>query len=98
MPTNNQKWRSTDGAYEPAKAVALEAAYPLDDESTTEKLFDITCVVGSVYRGGTDDPRVVAFQLIGAHQADGTFTFPDSVGGMIQVTVHTTPVKPDGRS
>lgn len=55
------------------------------------KLFDITCIVGTVFAGGTQDPRVAAFALIGEHGADGEFTFPDEDGATIHVSVYTTP-------
>jgi|SRR5688572_30420273 len=45
-----------------------------------QKLFDITCVIGSVYAGGTEDPRMVAFALIGQAGHDGDFTFPNPDG------------------
>jgi len=54
------------------------------------KLFDVTCVIGSVYDGGTEDPTIVAFRMIAEHKADGTFTFPNIDLDTISVTVQTT--------
>lgn len=53
--------------------------------------FDIVCVVGRVEIGvGTDTPEVAAFKIIGAHGADGTFTFPRADGGTCHVTVESS--------
>jgi len=57
------------------------------------KLFDVTCVIGSVYDGGQEDPTVVAFRLIAQHKADGTFTFPNADLETVSVTVHTSTTK-----
>lgn len=54
---------------------------------TSRKLFDITAVIGSVYSGGTMNPRVVAFSLIGEHGAPGEYSFPDEDGTLTVVRV-----------
>jgi hypothetical protein len=57
-----------------------------------EKLFDVTCVVGSVYRSNAygTSPRVAAFRLIAEHGVDGHFVFADHEGRYItHVTVST---------
>lgn len=56
---------------------------------TAEKLFDITCTIGSVYAGGTEDPYELAFKLIARHGADGTFDFPREDGRMVHLTIQT---------
>lgn len=64
---------------------------PTYESQGPQKLFDITCVVGSVYTGGDEDPRVVAFHLIGQAGHDGAFSFPDLDGSIIHVEVSTEP-------
>jgi len=59
-------------------------------DTTPRKLFDVTCVIGSVYDGGQEDPTVVAFRLIAQHKADGTFTFPNADLETVSVTVRTS--------
>lgn len=63
--------------------------YPRVPEATAEaptsdegKLFDITCVIGSVYRDDNSGftPREVAFLMIARHGADGVFHFPNEDG------------------
>lgn len=72
----------------------MKDRYPSEVESATqaygpEKLFDITCTVGSVYVGGILSPRVVAFQLIAEHGADGEYSFPNQDGTTTMVAVAT---------
>ncbi len=62
---------------------AYEAVQPL-------KLFDVTCVVGSVYAGDSDfTSREIAFLMIARHGADGEFTFPNEDGTINHVHVET---------
>lgn len=60
--------------------------------TTGDKLFDITCVVGSVYRGvhGDLSPREVAFLMIARADHDGEFHFPNEDGLDICVAVAET--------
>lgn len=53
------------------------------------KLFDVTCVIGTVYATDHDgmDPREVAFNMIAHHGAEGTYSFPREQGGIEHVTV-----------
>lgn len=54
------------------------------------KLFDITCVIGSVYAGGGDlTPREAAFLMIARHGADGLFVFPNEDGSLNHIDVAT---------
>lgn len=79
-----------DGEFgsEPSVA-ATPSATTVGPAHAPVKLFDVTCVVGSVYDGGTQPPRIAAFEMIASHDADGTFTFPDEDGRIIEVTVNT---------
>lgn len=68
--------------------------------SQPRKLFDITCVIGSVYEGDSDfTPRQVAFLMIADHTRDlkdpSTYHFPDEDGNDTSLTV--TPALPDNR-
>lgn len=60
-------------------------------EPTTQepyKLFDVTCVIGSVYSGKSDfTPREVAFLMIARAEHSGTYRFPDEDGTIIAVDV-----------
>lgn len=74
-----------------------EAQVPEYDTRKTpmepRKLFDITCVVGSVYAGDSDlTPREAAFLMIARHgnQAGATFTFPNEDGTLNHITVETS--------
>jgi hypothetical protein len=58
-------------------------------KNVNEKLFDITCIIGSVFSGGDEDPRIVAFRMIGEHNADGEFSFPNEDGSICHVGVYT---------
>jgi len=50
--------------------------------------FDVTCVVGRVTFGQGDmTPHEAALRVIGAHGAEGTFTFPHEDGRTVTVTV-----------
>ena len=60
-----------------------------------EKLFDVTCVIGSVRSGGDQSPMQAAFALIADHQAEGQFRFPGEDGGEIVVTVEYVHPKTD---
>lgn len=71
---------------------AVAATYPTSDDP--QKLFDITCVVGSVYKGGTEDPRVVAFELIARSGHDGEFSFPNPNGDGTTLLVGVATVNP----
>jgi len=53
------------------------------------KLFDVTCVVGSVFvsEDGNQSPVAAAFQIIAEHDAPGVFTFPLEGYGTFRVTV-----------
>ena len=58
--------------------------------SSPTKLFDITCVIGSVYEGQSEfTPREVAFLMIARHGADGTYTFPNEDGSINSLDVAT---------
>lgn len=61
------------------------------DVQESDKLFDITCVVGSIYRGGGNGltPREAAFLLIARHGADGLFVFPNEDGSLNHIDVAT---------
>ena len=64
----------------------------IKEEKTPRKLFDVTCVIGSVFEdefGDGTDPRVVAMHLIAEHNSDGAFTFPTEDGGHVSVIVQT---------
>lgn len=62
------------------------------------KLFDITCVIGSVYSGASDlTPREAAFLMIARleNKAGATFTFPNEDGTLNHITVETSePAQP----
>lgn len=55
----------------------------------TEKLFDVTAIIGSVYRGGNQTSRVAAFVIIAESDLPGQFTFPDN-GEIVTVSVEHT--------
>lgn len=61
----------------------------------TVKLFDITCVIGSVYSDpdGSDDPRAVAFLKIEEYTRtlplSAVFSFPNEDGSINHITVET---------
>lgn len=52
--------------------------------------FDVVCTIGHVTFGDGDrSAYAAAFDLIAAHGADGTFTFPNEYGHTITVDVCT---------
>lgn len=61
------------------------------------KLFDITCIIGSVYESPDAQftPNQVAFTMIADHVpalgAEVVFTFPDEDGSIINVAIHKSP-------
>jgi hypothetical protein len=61
------------------------------EEIEAAKLFDVVVkkVVGSVYAGGDIHPHIAAFQIIGeaTMDQDGEFSFPDSTGITVTVTI-----------
>src|ERR1044072_2947703 len=60
------------------------------DQPVDTKLFDITCVVGSVYSGGDEDPYLVAFRMIAQHSQGsgyGEYSFPNLDGDLIHVNI-----------
>jgi hypothetical protein len=52
-------------------------------------LFDVTCIIGSVYGSseGGETPNQAAFRLIADHGAQGDYEFPQEDGTMTRVTV-----------
>lgn len=53
--------------------------------------FDVVCTVGRVVFTGDEDPRTVAFGIIGSHGVEGHYTFPNEDGGTVNVIVEHTP-------
>lgn len=74
---------------------ATAPAPTVSNGATTDpdKLFDITCIVGSVYKSDSSGltPNEAAFLLIARHGADGEYQFPAEHGGTINVGVFTNP-------
>jgi len=54
-------------------------------------LFDVVLVrvVGSVYSGGSQSPRIAAFSMIAMEDTDGEYSFPDEDGRRVTVVVTT---------
>lgn len=64
-------------------------------------LFDVTCVIGSVFEGDGDlSPHEAAFVLIAQHDTEGTFHFPSESGGTVAVSVEylDAPDRSEGKS
>lgn len=63
----------------------------MKEDNLPHKLFDVTCVLGSVYEdmNGQHTPREAAFNLIAHHGADGQYEFPLENGDILHVTVET---------
>jgi hypothetical protein len=62
-----------------------------ESEPISIHLFDVTAVIGSVYSGGNENPRLVAFRMIAEHtenlEGECRFTFPNLDGSLNTVTV-----------
>lgn len=57
-----------------------------------DKLFDVTCVIGTVVAGDEEmSPHEAAFLLIAQHDAPGTYVFPCANGDEVSVSVVITP-------
>lgn len=61
------------------------------EDHLPRKLFDVTCVLGSVYEdmNSQHTPREAAFNLIAVHNADGVYEFPLENGDILHVVVET---------
>lgn len=103
MPNGAHNMRNSKSAFD--ATAEYTTAEPIDYRtpvyspphgSGPEKLFDITCVVGTVYAGGTANPRSVAFDMIAAHTegfrgAEAKFTFPNEDGSLNHIYVSVEP-------
>ena len=83
LPTYHPEYPATRPIERVSSTVELQPVYP-------PKLFDITCVIGSVYAGGDMNPKDAAFLTISEYDKDGTFSFPIE-GKVLSLTVETNP-------
>lgn len=80
----------------------MHSSFPTPGQPTDgDKLFDITCTIGSVYRDAHANfsARTMAFIMIADHTSGdgspgGTYQFPNEDGSINYVTVEVTPPAP----